>query len=134
MKKALCVLLVLALVGAAAYAAIDLSGMSFEELLDLRAQVDAALWASDGWQEVIVPQGVYTVGEDIPAGKWTINANYGDLIIQQFVSPEATIYKYFDLVDYGENLTVNLQEGWIVKISTSKAVFTPYTGAALGFK
>ena len=132
MKKVIAIALALILIGAAAYAAIDLSGMSFDELLELRAQVDAALWASDGWQEVDVPRGVYIVGEDIPAGKWSVRAT-SDAIFQQFTSMDATIYKFFDILNPGDVLTVNLQDGWMIKISGT-VVFTPYTGAALGFK
>lgn len=53
---------------------IDLSAMSFDELLALRQQVNMAIWQSDGWQAVEVPAGMYQVGVDIPAGKWTITA------------------------------------------------------------
>ena len=68
MKKALVILLVL-MVCVCAYAeSIDLSGMNYDELLDLRQAVEMAIWNSDGWQEVEVPAGIYVIGEDIPEG------------------------------------------------------------------
>ena len=50
--------------------AIDLSGMSLAELVDLKEQVTLAMWETEDWQEVTVPQGLYKIGEDIPAGHW----------------------------------------------------------------
>ena len=51
---------------------INLSGMSYEELVALKDQINLAIWKSGKWQEVEIPQGVWKVGEDIPAGKWTV--------------------------------------------------------------
>ena len=55
-----------------ASAEIDLSGLSWDELIALKAQIDMEMLGRDEWQEVEVPQGAWKVGEDIPAGKWTI--------------------------------------------------------------
>jgi hypothetical protein len=47
----------------------DITNLPYEELLQLQANVNLALWASDGWQEVAVPVGkYYIVGVEIPAG------------------------------------------------------------------
>lgn len=51
---------------------LDLSSMSFDELVALRDQLNIAIWNSQEWQEVTVPAGVWEVGADIPAGHWTI--------------------------------------------------------------
>ncbi len=51
---------------------IDLYNMTYNELLQLQQQVNTALWNSDGWNEVTVPPGVYEVGKDIPAGRYTV--------------------------------------------------------------
>ena len=50
----------------------DLSGMSYDELIALKEQINLAIWNSAEWEEVEVPQGVYQVGVDIPAGHWTL--------------------------------------------------------------
>lgn len=50
----------------------DLSGLSFDELVELRGRLNLAIWNSEDWQEVTVPAGVWQVGVDIPAGHWTI--------------------------------------------------------------
>lgn len=132
MKKTVALILALILIGAAAYAAIDLSGMSFDELMELRAQVDAALWASDGWTEATVPQGVYNVGEDIPAGRWTIKANASLWVfIYNGESEYCDSMYWLDSSDPQVNLV--LKEGQRIEINGT-VTFTPYTSAALGFK
>ncbi len=80
MKKTMAAILVAVLLCAVvpAFASgIDLSGMSREELIALKNEIDLAIWAGEDWEEVLVPQGVYAVGEDIPAGHWTIRAADG---------------------------------------------------------
>lgn len=142
------------LVGAApaASAQVDLSGMSLEELVELKDQVDMAIWQSAEWQEVEVPQGVWEVGRDIPAGKWTISCNAGEfamiLVGNQLEDggakvkaypnkASATIYnpggKYFQ-AGRQTALTVELTDGDYVEISVSTAIFSPYSGKALAFR
>lgn len=50
----------------------DLSGMSYEELVALKDKINLAIWNSQEWQEVTVPQGLWQVGVDIPAGTWAV--------------------------------------------------------------
>ena len=72
MKKFFCVLAVFICILTTVAAEVDLSGMSYDELVALKDQINKAIWESQEWQEVTVPQGVWRVGEDIPAGKWVI--------------------------------------------------------------
>lgn len=62
----------LLLISSAAADPMDLSGMSFDDLVELRDQLNLAIWNSREWQEVTVPAGVWQIGVDIPAGHWTI--------------------------------------------------------------
>jgi hypothetical protein len=73
MKKFLAVLLILILTVAHAVSEVDLSGMSFDELVALREQLNLAIWNSQEWQEVEIPAGVWTIGKDIPAGHWKVS-------------------------------------------------------------
>ena len=130
---------------------IDLSGMSFSELVELQRRVTMAMWKTTEWQEVTVPTGLYQIGVEIPAGKWTIT-----------VLPQA----YMETVEVGTNLdesgnaiawrgkesqylygvdswaynesktsswTVNLADGMYISLS-STMVFTPYAGPSFTFK
>lgn len=133
-----------------ALADVDLSGMSFDDLVALRNQIDQAIWASDGWQEVTVPAGVYHVGEDIPAGKWTIRpadsqtaevyygaglknggASIDDVYdVVQITSPDDAYAEYNDV----SSVSWTLEDGSYIKVESSSVVFTPFSGNAFSFK
>lgn len=155
MKKVMTICIALALVLAlapAAFADVDLSGMTFDELVALRDQINLAIWNSQEWQEVEVPQGVWQVGADIPAGKWTIKAAsgyYANVYVgsklndtgtgldfpykagEMVYNPGYHLYKDGDLTEW----TVDLSAGDYVSIDSTPAVFTPYAGKpSLGFK
>lgn len=74
MKKSFLTLIpILVLICSAAVADLpDISGLSYDELVQLREQLNLAIWESEEWQEVTVPAGVWKIGEDIPEGYWTI--------------------------------------------------------------
>lgn len=157
MKKGIAILLcILALVPfcACALAEVDLSGMSYDELVQLKDQVSLAIWESEEWQEVEVPAGVYTVGEDIPAGKWTIKAadgisatiEWGDALdesgvalswdgeILEYEYIRSETNRYYEKGDKTE-ITWDLKDGQYIIVDDGISVFTPYAGKpSLGFK
>ena len=162
MKKVLVALLVVAMMISTAMAeGIDLSGLSYDELVALKDRINLAIWESEEWQEVTVPQGRWIVGEDIPAGKWTIKCadvnresimmqstsiqwgesldDDGDISWSGRQGYEIVHNPYSKYYDEGKitEVTLDFQEGDIVDIETSgaPAVFTPYAGKpSLGFK
>ena len=135
---------------------VDLSGMSYQELVELKDAINLAMWQCDEWQEVEVPQGVWKVGEDIPAGHWTVKtiSRYTSTIavgtvlntmgkrIDVWSSP---VY-YYDMVTNENNeyfdknvdkskIDIVLKDGMYVIIEDGDVVFTPYDGKpSLGFK
>lgn len=137
-----------------ALADVDLTGLSYDELVALKDQINLAMWQSEEWQEVTVPQGVWQVGVDIPAGHWTIKAydgantsikygsrldstgrdmGYGDFDIYETVkSPSRSTFRKGD---DQEQIDIDAKDGYYFVIDNGDAVFTPYTGkASLGFK
>lgn len=159
MKKLLAMLLVLAaIVPAAACADLpDISNLSFEELVQLKDQINLAIWNSQEWQEVTVPIGMWKIGEDIPAGHWTITPipdTYCSLWYGDVVNETGTDVGYgWDFVN-GYNSTMStrvnrdgswkdpdcphsvdlvVKDGWYIK-TTVPMIFTPYAGKPdLGF-
>lgn len=134
-------------------AAIDLTGMTFDELVELREQINLAIWNCQEWQEVTVPAGIWKVGEDIPAGHWTIKvaAERDYLYVSYFnilddaglgVGKGAYLFQQ-DIATPGysgfgeitpESVDIDMKEGWYVKFR-APVIFTPYTGKPdLGFK
>lgn len=153
MKKLLSLLVLVALfLSVPASADVDLSGMSFDELIALREQVNLALWATEEWQEVTVPAGAYEIGKDIPAGYWTITPIPGEMAsiswgpkLEEGGTRVDYMTSYGDAVlaakgsaysDYNDVSSVswNLTDGSYLVIDMASVIFTPYTGVSLGFK
>lgn len=153
MKKLVSFLLLLLVLPISALADVNLSGMSFDDLVALRDQLNLAIWNSQEWQEVTVPQGVWKVGEDIPAGHWTIKAangaycriTYGDVLdnsndISYRSNNRQSDYIYSKssfLYDEGSSriqMDIDMQENYYVQIEQGNCVFSPYIGKpSLGF-
>ena len=141
---------------------IDLSGLSYDELVALKDRINLAIWNSENWQEVTVPQGVWKVGEDIPAGTWTVRCadigrdgymmsecdlswgarlrEDGTQIDWRWQNDSVIIYnpnsKYY-MEGYLTEYTFTVKDGDYIVINGAynKAVFTPYAGKpSLGFK
>lgn len=130
---------------------IDLSGLTYNELVELKDQINLAMWECDEWQEVEVPQGVWKVGEDIPAGKWTIketDGNEGFVYVgsklmeggarvdwSEFSRIVSEKHKKFDASKHVSEWTIELKDGQYVQVDSATVVFTPYAGKpSLGFK
>ena len=156
MKKILAVALVLAmLIPSFAVADFDLTGMSYDELVALKDQINLAIWNSQEWQEVKVPQGVWLVGTDIPAGHWSISAvaKYASIKIgtqlnetgKDIAAFESDFYEYEMITNPSykhyekdsdiTSIDFDLKEGTYILIEKGTVLFTPYSGKpSLGFK
>jgi len=163
MKRILALVLVLiSMVGIVSAETIDLSSMSFDDLVALKDQINIAIWNSQEWQEVTVPQGVWKVGEDIPAGTWTVKCadigrnsymmkecdfSWGEYLSEGgqnirwggrydsviIYNPHHEDYKEGQLTEY--TFTVEDGDYIVIDAAYNKAVFTPYNGKpSLGFK
>ena len=151
MKKLLALLLVfLSLtIPVLAETEVDLSAMSLYDLVALKDRINLAIWNSEEWQEVTVPQGVWLVGEDIPEGHWSIACTDGYCSrITIGTKLDATGYDidtwssdfyYSESVKNPKNIMFNentdkttidldLKEGTYVIIDSASAIFTPYSG------
>ena len=154
MKKLLAASALCLALCAPAIAEVDLSGMSYAELVSLKDQINLAMWQCQEWQEVTVPQGVWVVGEDIPAGHWSVSPvdgawstiSYGsklsengrsldrsnDRISEILVNPSSRIFRE------GQDATMidfETKTGAYIIIENGDVVFTPYAGKpSLGFK
>lgn len=140
------------LISSAAADPVDLSGMSFDDLVALRDQLNLAIWNSQEWQEVTVPAGVWIIGQDIPAGHWTVQPLPGDYVNVTYFDRLDEYGKSVGIgwrgwggtltargegdITFGEPTQVDLEmeEGMFFKCSHS-VIFTPYAGKPdLGFK
>lgn len=139
MKRVLCVLMVVlmifGLLGAALAEAIsvDPATATLEELIAARTAIERAIMSRDDYKEVTVPAGTYAVGDQIPAGEYTVAS--------KAVLALVTVYgeggkEAFDLdgmytLSGSEDIgRLVLEDGQTIEI-TGSVVFTPYAG--LGF-
>lgn len=131
MKRFFVVLVALFLFVTCAFAeGIDLESMTTDELVALRDAVNAELVKRNfAEKEVIVPAGTYIIGEDIPAGCYTLCST--DDLVRIDITGEKGVYAGHVLTK-GEIVGKQpLEEGWTIKISYGSVVFAPYAG--LGF-
>lgn len=155
MKKILAILILLLALPITAQADVDLSGMSFDELVALRDQINLAMWNSQEWQEVTVPQGIWKVGEDIPEGHWSIKAadgvyayvSYGNTLeangkevsysSRDYYTERVTseLYSRFEKGEDILQIDIDAKSGSYIEVEYGDVVFSPYSGKQkLGFK
>ena len=120
---------------------IDLSALTFDELAALETRIIKEMMSKPEYKEVIVPVGVYKVGEDIPVGKWTISGcdGAGNVTWGKGIDPygveipyemQITDYTYWDNDD---SISWDLTDGTYIVIAISSAKFSPYIPKSLGF-
>lgn len=140
MKRVICVLsVILLLASACALAENEFSGLSFAELLQKQSDLTAAIWASDGWQEVTVPAGTYIVGRDIPAGSWTVRtaSKYFSTIWWDYLESNGSFPEYYgngEVLSVPEfsgvdELVLRVSDGQVIMIEDGAVIFTPYVPA-----
>lgn len=156
MKKIIAILTALLIFPVCCIAEIDLTGMTYDELVALKDQINLAIWNSEEWQEVEVPYGVWEVGVDIPAGKWTVkpvegtranihwgsrlNASGTDVDYQSskdIYELERIYHKNYRSYEPGDptEVTWDLQDGQFFVVTEGIVIFSPYSGKpSLGFK
>lgn len=154
MKRLMSIVFAMVLVfslAATASAEVDLSGLTFDELIALKDQINLAIWNCEEWQEVEVPQGVWEVGADIPAGKWEIKAKtnaetriiYGTEVKNGGTGVSARAYEHikdpgYRNYDANKDVTswiIEVKDGEYLQIEYGSAIFMPYSGkTSLGFK
>lgn len=131
MKKIVALIIVFMLVASVALADFDLSALSFDDLLSLSAQVNAEIMSRPEWKETTVPSGQWVVGEDIPAGFYSISPSEkggylrvrnesGKIIISQGIRKETDAFSKYEL-----------KEGYSVEIENGSLIFAP--AKSLGF-
>lgn len=136
MKKiaALLLALLLCMGSLPAFADVDLSAYTQEELLALRDKINQELLKRGIEKEVIVPIGSYVVGVDIPAGVYTIKTIKDGASLKVREAINSSRYFFSEYISHYDNDIIGkitLVDGNIVEIGDSNLLFSPYQG--LGF-
>ena len=149
MKKliVLIIALVLLLSSAAAESNNPLADYSLDELLFMRRTLDKVLFNHPDVKSVTVPEGIYKIGEDIPAGDYDIIAVSGEMssiVYFEHLDPLGYTYKegepfQWEIVSNMPDNDVksyhfHFDEGNYVRVSLAPAIFTTYTGPKFTFE
>lgn len=132
MKKLLILAIVLFMIPiAAADDGIDLSALSYAQLVDLQQRISAEIVTRPEWKEVTVPSGTWAVGKDIPAGEYSISATKtgGYLRIRDELG---SLLQGCGIREAEDRIgKVELKEGYTVEIERGSLIFAP--AISLGF-
>ena len=148
MKKLIAIILIIALLlPAAAFSENPFSEYTVEQLYIILAAVREEILQKSQWDEVTVPPGHYVIGEDIPAGHWTIKYSPGEVsLIDYFKNADSTgimpADSLYDLESWAigdpenelsslydkKEIDLQLTEGYHINIGYGSAVFIPFTG------
>ena len=140
MKKVFCIfLLIIIFASSAAAEELDVSKLSYEQLTDLYRKTQMEIMARPEWKEVQIPIGEWRIGEDIPAGNYTLvyigddctNIEIWGMEKDDFNS--AGGYLMGEVLSPEENTIgkVSLKDGTLLVISMGSVMMYPYKG--LGF-
>lgn len=152
MKRIIIIIAALVMFIVPACAEINLSDLSFDELRELQTQISKELTTRPEWKSVPVPPGFYKIGRDIPAGEWTITcgeSSYDFISIEcgANANESGTRVKPGKGWEFGvmvskpgkgqgksqESLTVNLLDGYYIRIEYGQAIFSTPERIDLGF-
>ena len=132
MKKLLSVILLVCMIPLFAFAE-NLADLSFDQLITLRDQINAEIVSRPEWKETEVPAGQWVVGEDIPAGTYSITCTSHALVRvwKKAVNDYSNSGLLFNQAIKKETIgKISLEAGWIFDTS-GVVIFAP--PQSLGF-
>lgn len=143
MKKiAVVVALAFSMLPSFVLADVDLSGMSYDELINLSKEVGLAIMSNDDFDSVEVPMGLWEVGVDIPEGTWIITSqkDFTSVIYGSTLDESGNDMNMFSKgntyadIDKGETWRIKATNGNYICVKYNSVKFTSDTGSSLGFK
>lgn len=138
MKKIFALALALLMfVSVAAAESIDLSSLSYDELVILQQRLNAEIVSRPEWKRVMVPPGEYLVGVDIPEGSYSLTCEegvWGNITVynQEKTAPGQQRLEYINNIGLSGNTIgrITLKKGNVFKTTTT-VFFSPVKN--LGF-
>lgn len=130
MKKVIAIILATVMLFAVAYAEFDPSELSFDELVDANHRIVMEIMTRPEWKETPVPSGEWVVGEEIPAGTYSIAAESRMCIMTIWASADKDFgslvgeYVIYEDEPFGK---ITLKDGYLVVFSQN-VIFAPPKG------
>ena len=96
---------------------IQTADIPYENLLHIRNQLDEEILARGDWTSIEIPAGRWIVGEDIPAGFYSVTAVNGKYTSFDLVAPDAYhSHTYYTVEENGVVGKVELKDGMTLEI------------------
>ena len=147
MKRFISIIIILGMLLSSSAWAVDLGGMSLDELYKLQDEIKSEILSRSQWESVTVKPGFYVVGQDIPEGHWTIRYSKNKYaVVTYFTTTDETgrtpsfiggaVYsanigdpkgKMADVYSNTE-IDLELKANYYLMIEVGPVVFEPYTG------
>ena len=127
MKRLTAILLIMMLAFGCAFA--EVSEMSLDELFTLRDQINQEILSREQ-KEFKVPSGVWVIGEEVPAGTYSIASPLHFGTVTVYKSQEKGLSNFvgeFAVYEDDPLGKITLENGWVVILSQSM-VFAPPKG------
>lgn len=113
---------------------VDPATATLDELIAARSAIEQAIMSRDDYKEVNVPAGTYMVGDQIPAGEYTITTSSAAAMIIVYGKGGKEAFDIAGSYSISPSESVGrlvLTDGQTVELSFGGVVFAPYAG--LGF-
>ena len=132
MKKLICLLLIICLFPVIAAAdSLDLSDLSYDQLVALQHYITMEIMKRPEWKEVNVPAGKWIVGVDIPEGEYSIKPYNGGAYIT-IIDTKGEYVTYGGIRNEDNAIgKIWLKEAYTVEIDGGTLTFAP--AIVLGF-
>ena len=132
MKKIMLVLLIFIFIPICCIAEFDLSGMDYDELVDLSKQVGIAMMEHEDFESVVVPANIWAVGEDIPEGTWVLTSTNGDYVnVQYGKTLDSSLNSLAIFGDGNISRSLEGEESW--RIIAKKGFYFEFTSGEITF-
>ena len=94
------------------YPAFSAASRSADDLIRLQYDLLRMIVLTPDCKEVLLPAGVWTVGEDIPAGTWSLRAGNTGCSVRYYKDTVTYNRNVYLLAPKSSPVTLDLKEGW----------------------
>ena len=100
-----------------AYTAASLTDIPYDGLRSLQRELLELIVLSPDFESVVLPAGIWTVGEDIPAGAWTARQAERSVTLRHYKDAVTYSSSWEALITGAKRVDLNLKDGWKLSVT-----------------